>query len=284
MKPLLFYLAHMVCEPTPAMEEDPDHKLYSAAAFGITRMLAVCESADIIMSQNEAGDAAAHGSMYLQCLGQLAARSALRGEENWRLRPKCHYLDESLMHMRETLENPYKQSCIMEEDFMGKVKKVASKTHRGNQPSRTLARYLLMLRLEWKQLQGEQTRPVGFWRMVLQGGVGSEWGERRVVGERKREWRGAGVGVGRTGGEGRAAGGGGGKCRGSGQWAEKRAVGLDGFWLPAAREEGDGQQACCLAVYTYIHTKPYIMQIPTRACWGSPQGTGEELPARACWG
>ena len=71
----------------------------------------------------------------------------------WRARPKHHGLDHlaiTLIHVSKL--NPKKTSCLLEEDFLGKMKKIGSSCRGGNVisgTSRFFDRYLLELSLRW---------------------------------------------------------------------------------------------------------------------------------------
>ena len=59
-----------------------------------------------------------------------------------------HYFDEALVYMKQTRENVGKQTCTLEECFMGKMKKIGVHT-RGRDPIRNqsaiLQRYILKM-------------------------------------------------------------------------------------------------------------------------------------------
>ena len=120
--------------------------------YFLVHCLQICSESSLIMSQAQADSAAAEGYNFLICYQQLAVQADLANENLWGIRPKFHFFDESLGRMKETLENPARQSCMMEEDAMGKFKRVGQSTHRVSQSLRGLQRYLIWLKLRWREI------------------------------------------------------------------------------------------------------------------------------------
>ena len=77
----------------------------------------------------------------------------------WRARPKNHGMDHLCITLiRVSRLNPKKCSCLLEEDFLGKMKKIGSGTRGGNclsNASRILDRYILALSLRWAKNKNE---------------------------------------------------------------------------------------------------------------------------------
>jgi len=71
----------------------------------------------------------------------------------WRARPKHHGLDHlAITLMNVSKLNPKKTSCLLEEDFLGKLKRIGITCRGSNcvsQTSRFFDRYLLELSLRW---------------------------------------------------------------------------------------------------------------------------------------
>ena len=63
--------------------------------------------------------------------------------------PKHHYAEHIRMDMAECVINPKYQTCFGEEDLLGKLKKIGSKTHRRVASTRLVQRYLLYVALRW---------------------------------------------------------------------------------------------------------------------------------------
>lgn len=122
-------------------------------------VLHVCSVQPLCMPEAAANLVCERGLFFLQCISQLAAKSLASRVRLWKLRPKCHYFAESLLYLRQSLENPLKSSCQNEEDLMGKIKRIALKTHRSTQSDRALQRYGIFLMLHWRGIKARGQRP-----------------------------------------------------------------------------------------------------------------------------
>jgi hypothetical protein len=149
IKPLLLFLTH-VCARVVRGAADDEGKLIHSAAFSLSNMVHICDNEPLIMMQTKADEAAAAGHGFLRLHGVLSKGSWNVKPERWNIRPKHHYLQESLLFMQASCENAAKQTCMMEEDFMGKIKKIALKTHRSTTYQRAMQRYLILLKTRWQ--------------------------------------------------------------------------------------------------------------------------------------
>jgi hypothetical protein len=151
MKYLIAYLSH-VANSVVRPDADCTGKLYSSCAWALVQFQKMLDQCDLVMTEEESVDAEACGRLFLLGYHELALLALEAGLALWRLRPKFHYFDEVLQLMLLTLENPGKQTCMNEEDFMGKLKKIYAKTHRSSQRFRGIQRYLLLLKMVWKRM------------------------------------------------------------------------------------------------------------------------------------
>ena len=71
------------------------------------------------------------GFNFLRCYQQLAAEAVACNRCAYKLRPKFHGFAHLLMEVRETRENPKGRDAFDAEDYVGKVKRLASQCHRG---------------------------------------------------------------------------------------------------------------------------------------------------------
>eukprot|EP00969_Alexandrium_andersonii_P108821 4801190-Alexandrium_andersonii.AAC.1 len=91
-----------------------------------------------------------------ECGGLLQAQEAvlfgcnfLRAEANdlgtarWGLLPKHHQLLELLVHARSSKLNPAYHSCWADEDFVGRVSRLAKACHPDNMSAATVRRWLV---------------------------------------------------------------------------------------------------------------------------------------------
>jgi hypothetical protein len=94
------------------------------------------------------------GRSFLKIYGWLSREAVLRKLRQWRLKPKLHDIDEMLRKLSTCKLNPRRLSCARPEPFLGKVKKIAKATHRGQVAKRTTQRYLTLLQV--RALQRER--------------------------------------------------------------------------------------------------------------------------------
>lgn len=71
-----------------------------------------------------------HISLHLQCWQHLASECEQRSIKLFRLRPKCHYLQQIGQDTKRNLLNPRLMSaCFYDESFLGYVKRIATQCH-----------------------------------------------------------------------------------------------------------------------------------------------------------
>ena len=90
---------------------------------------------------------------FLVTYRSLALAASRSDTSRWRLRPTFHYLHHVIQTIRDDKVNVLFSTCFLDEDFMGKVKKLASRTHRARVGERTLQRYVLLLAVRWARIK-----------------------------------------------------------------------------------------------------------------------------------
>lgn len=83
------------------------------------------------------------GRLYLLCFQKLAVDMLSDGVRLYKCTPKSHYFDEMLSFVEGTGYNPRFFHCFGEEDYIGKMTKLASQTHGLTVLKRTLQRYII---------------------------------------------------------------------------------------------------------------------------------------------
>lgn len=63
----------------------------------------------------------------------------------FKLRPKHHYLEETMLQMKRNRVNPRLLSCWMDESYLGHIKKLAIHAHAGNVLLRLFERLMINL-------------------------------------------------------------------------------------------------------------------------------------------
>lgn len=83
----------------------------------------------------------------------LAAEALQNNELIWALRPKLHAMSHVILGVEADSRNPKYFSCFLDEDFLGKVVKVAAKCHRVTVCGAVLQRYLVRMLRRWRGLE-----------------------------------------------------------------------------------------------------------------------------------
>ena len=107
------------------------------------------DEADMFLTHEEAVRAQDAGRANLLCYQALAEDAAAANKSLWKLRPKMHYVAHTIEMLTETYENPATLDLFSWEDFVGKVKRVAAKTHRATASLRVVQRWMLLLTTRW---------------------------------------------------------------------------------------------------------------------------------------
>ena len=139
---------------TLAEKDDADEicKIRGTMAWGYLEMHRVLDDADLFLSQEEVDTLKFVGETFLTTLQKLAN---LEPNYMWKLRPKHHVLDHTLLEIGVlSYLNPKRICCLAEEDFLGKMK-LATKGCRGNNMvsmmGRMVDRYILTIALRWRR-------------------------------------------------------------------------------------------------------------------------------------
>lgn len=123
----------------------------TVATWGFADFQYCLDAAGPCMPEYWARRGAFAATMYLRAYQKLAASACEAGVVNWKVRPKQHTLLHIARRMRQEKLNPRHQSCMLEEDFLGKLKRIGVKTHRSSTKLRIMERYMLQLSLRWKR-------------------------------------------------------------------------------------------------------------------------------------
>ena len=125
-------------------------KLRGAMAWAYLEQHRILDEAGLFLTDGEVESFCESVSLYNNSLQKLIT---LDRKHLWRARPKNHGLDHLCITLvKYSKLNPKKTSCLLEEDFLGKMKRIGSGIRGGNCMSvmnRILDRYILALSLRW---------------------------------------------------------------------------------------------------------------------------------------
>ena len=111
----------------------------------------VLDSAGHWLTDEEASVAACAGRAHLVYYQALAEDAHAANLCLWKLRPKTHYLAHVIEELPKTFENPKYLDLFAWEDFVGRIKRIAAKTHRATSHLRTVQRWMLLVTSRWGQ-------------------------------------------------------------------------------------------------------------------------------------
>jgi hypothetical protein len=96
-----------------------------------------------------AARAAKHGRCFLKSYQLLATWALAASLPAWKLRPKLHYAAHLFDELVTCRENPRRLDLFDAEDYIGKMKKIASACHRLTASLRTVQRMIEFLSHRW---------------------------------------------------------------------------------------------------------------------------------------
>lgn len=101
------------------------------------------------LNDHQSATASAFGLRFLRVYKKLGVDALAAGVFRWRQRPKTHYVHHTVLEVQRYKLNCLFVTCFLDEDFMGKVKALASRTHRRQVSKRTMQRYIVLLAQRW---------------------------------------------------------------------------------------------------------------------------------------
>ena len=139
------WLAH-VAEGEPHLWD----QMICSACWSAGRFFTIIAKANVFMEAAVACEAALHLNTFVCCMSFLARAATDQGQLLFRLRPKFHLL----LHVHANLcggsssyvWNPMVDTTWQDESFVGRMARIARRVHPSTANTRTLERYLLMLR------------------------------------------------------------------------------------------------------------------------------------------
>jgi len=150
MKTLIHYLAFVTKNVlTYQKEADIDAPLRATMCWGLANTCYIFDHANLILSPQEITEATESGRAFLLGYVKLAELNQQRDCKMYNVRPKLHYVAHQIMLLQNG-DNPGPNSNFLDEDFMGKIAKIARKQHRSVVIKRTIAVYIMSQRRWWR--------------------------------------------------------------------------------------------------------------------------------------
>jgi hypothetical protein len=144
-------LAFLAKELSRAASAQPGQEIERAATcfYFLVRWLAILDQEPMFMSAEATAECTAAGFDYLRLYNSLAHMCVQASVRRWKVRPKCHVLAHILLRSGFSRMNPRFWSCWADEDYIGKVCKLARATHPAAVARRTLDRWFANLAVRW---------------------------------------------------------------------------------------------------------------------------------------
>jgi hypothetical protein len=125
-------------------------RLATTCLYYLVTWLAILDSEPMFMSPSALAEATQAGWNYLRTYFALAKMCVDAGVRRWKVRPKCHALAHLLLRSSYSSMNIRFWSCWSDEDYIGKICKLARGTHPRTIAQRTLDRWLANLAVRWR--------------------------------------------------------------------------------------------------------------------------------------
>ncbi len=160
VKLYMMFLASELFIATCALD-DYELRTVSVCMYHGAHMIHTMQSASFVLKPWESDLLYQHGTKFLITYRYLARLTLCVGKRRYRLRPKLHYIHHTLLDALTWPVNPGFLTCFLDEDFMGKVKSIASKCHKRQVSARTLQRYKIILTRRWRLINLRSKRKRG---------------------------------------------------------------------------------------------------------------------------
>ena len=123
-----------------ALSPEPMLRLSAVAVYEMCMFLFELDRADIILSQGEADIATQHGQNFVDTFNALCVESARVSAFLFHPIPKVHYFVHQLRELPVERLNLRHLANFQDEDFMGRIARVAKRSHRSTMSSSVLLR------------------------------------------------------------------------------------------------------------------------------------------------
>ena len=151
------WLADVLKEHADMHPQDVHAQQRAAMVWGFVEVFRVCSEGRQWLSDAEARALTLAREASLLCYSALAgeASNTQPPKAMYPLKPKHHAWDHALRAAIETKRNPAWHWTFCDEDFIGRVKRIAARTHPNTMAMRTLQRYLCRLFSEISHASGQ---------------------------------------------------------------------------------------------------------------------------------
>lgn len=148
--PIIHYLAWKTRDVLSRRDPitDPLGEVRAWCAFGIADLLHVMSDSSVLLSDDSVVRAQTSGRLFLLSWQTMAADAISSGLCCYKIRPKHHYIAHILDRL-VSRENVRVLSNFLQEDFIGKIVKLAKRQHSKTVVRRTVQLYIMALQHRW---------------------------------------------------------------------------------------------------------------------------------------
>ena len=143
-----------------ALAHDVHTRLRATCCWSLSEIIRIWDTASQFLTVEDCQRLERVGNIFFLAYAALAHEAATAKLSLYKCRPKLHYFWHLLVEAINTKFNPRHFSCYMEETFMGRMKRLASKCSGRSVLTTSLQRYVWYLGLRW-----ELRRRSGVWVM-----------------------------------------------------------------------------------------------------------------------
>jgi hypothetical protein len=147
-----------VTRSAPDVDRTDHNKVLAVLFDNMARMFSIMEqSKSLFFTQSEATSFITSGNIVLGSYSWLACDALEQRQLRFPLRPKHHALKHLILGVGRDRRNPKRFGCIMDEDHLGRLIKVAAKCHRRTVAEGVLLRYAIKITRHWMGQPGART-------------------------------------------------------------------------------------------------------------------------------
>ena len=149
VKVVMSFLAHKALEFTRAGTE---HQMTRAmCAWAYNHWFAIIDSAHRVLTVEQAEESFKAGVLFYHSYARLNVEAVtVRDLMLYQIIPKHHYAWHQIEFLRINRMNPKHHHCFMDEDFVGRIANLASRTSSRTVITRCMQRYLLCMAIQWE--------------------------------------------------------------------------------------------------------------------------------------
>jgi hypothetical protein len=152
------FLADLLC----SQRADSLHaRLVTMCIWALAAFYAAMDAAGDLLSDQEVEDLQSPALEFMATYSALARRSLDQGICAWQVVPKYHNTSHLIDDIRSLKINPKAYWCMCDEDFVGRISRIARVSHRTTLTRRALQRYIITLD------QLHRRRDLGVWCLLL---------------------------------------------------------------------------------------------------------------------